>query len=184
MTLTPSAVTIETYSGQVVERAAFKAELDAADLEKGAYPYYMIKEIDEQPTVMRRLIQEYQGDKDHFHVSEDLLAALTEADRLYVVACGTSYHAGWVGKNLIEKMAGKPVDVLLASEFAYDLPIFSSKPLFIFLTQSGETADSRQALVRVNELGYPSLTITNVKGSTLSLKQAIPSCYTQGQKSQ
>lgn len=168
VTLTPSAVTIETYSGQVVERAAFKAELDAADLEKGAYPYYMIKEIDEQPTVMRRLIQEYQGDKDHFHVSEDLLAALTEADRLYVVACGTSYHAGWVGKNLIEKMAGKPVDVLLASEFAYDLPIFSSKPLFIFLTQSGETADSRQALVRVNELGYPSLTITNVKGSTLS----------------
>ena len=84
------------------------------------------------------------------------------------MACGTSYNAGWVGKSVIEKLTKTPVEVHLASEFSYDIPLLGHKPFFIFLTQSGETADSRQALVKVNELGYHSLTITNVKGSTLS----------------
>ncbi|MBS4461818.1 glutamine--fructose-6-phosphate transaminase (isomerizing) [Aerococcaceae bacterium zg-B36] len=168
VTLTANEVVIETYNGDVVERAAFVAELDASDLEKGAYPFYMIKEIDEQPTVIRRLLQEYGNGADEFVIDDALLEAVANADRLHVVACGTSYHAGFVGKTLFEKLVGIPVELHLASEFAYDLPIFSERPLFIFLTQSGETADSRQALVKVNELGYPSLTITNVKGSTLS----------------
>ena len=166
--LTPSSATIETFAGEKVERAPFVAELDATDLEKGAYPFYMIKEIDEQPAVMRRLIQAYQNEKGQFDLDEALLAQIAQSDRLHIVACGTSYHAGWAGKALIEKLAKIPVEVHLASEFAYDLPLFSQQPFFIFLTQSGETADSRQALVKVNELGYPSLTITNVKGSTLS----------------
>ncbi|MBF1120447.1 MAG: SIS domain-containing protein, partial [Streptococcus sp.] len=76
--------------------------------------------------------------------------------------------AGWVGKALLEQLAGIPVEVHLASEFAYHQPLLSQKPFFIFLSQSGETADSRQALVKVNEQNFPSLTITNVKGSTLS----------------
>ncbi|MBF6626490.1 glutamine--fructose-6-phosphate transaminase (isomerizing) [Aerococcaceae bacterium zg-BR9] len=168
VTLTADDVVIETFDGIVVERDAFVAELDASDLEKGAYPFYMIKEIDEQPTVIRRLLQEYGKGDNQFDIDEALLEAVANADRLHVVACGTSYHAGFVGKTLFEKLVGIPVELHLASEFAYDLPIFSERPLFIFLTQSGETADSRQALVKVNELGYPSLTITNVKGSTLS----------------
>lgn len=168
ITLTADAVTIETFVGEVVQRDIFRAELDANDLEKGAYPFYMIKEIDEQPAVIRRLIQTYQSEGGQFEVDADLVQSMLESDRIHIVACGTSYHAGWVGKQLLEKLVKIPTEVHLASEFAYDLPLLSKKPFFIFLTQSGETADSRQALVKVNEKGYPSLTITNVKGSTLS----------------
>lgn len=166
--LTSSSVQVYDFSGQPIERQAFTAELDAADLEKGTYPHFMIKEIDEQPSVLRRLIQAYSDDEGMVKVDPTIVQAVTQADRIHIVACGTSYNAGCVGKNLIEKFAGIPVDMHLASEFAYDLPLLTEKPLFIFITQSGETADSRQALVKVNELGLPSLTITNVKGSTLS----------------
>ncbi|HEY9569438.1 MAG TPA: isomerizing glutamine--fructose-6-phosphate transaminase, partial [Metalysinibacillus sp.] len=90
------------------------------------------------------------------------------ADRLYIIAAGTSYHAGLVGKQYFEKIAKKPVEVHISSEFGYNMPLLSKKPLFIFITQSGETADSRQVLVKIKELGHKALTITNVKGSTLS----------------
>lgn len=166
--LTADSAIIKNQAGQILERQAFTAELDAADLEKGTYPYYMIKEIDEQPTVIRRLLQEYAGQEGQLTIAPEITEALSQADRIHVVACGTSYNAGLVGKRLIENLVGIPVELHLASEFAYDLPVFSQNPFFIFLTQSGETADSRQALVKVNELKYPSLTITNVKGSTLS----------------
>ena len=168
ITITKDKVEIETINGEAVERAPFKAELDADDIEKGAYPHYMLKEMDEQPAVLRRIIKEYTNEAGELEVPSELLEEIGQSDRVYVVACGTSYHAGWIGKYLLEQLAGIPVEVFLASEFAYHQPILSEKPFFIFLTQSGETADSRQALVKVNEKGYPSLTITNVKGSTLS----------------
>lgn len=168
ISLTKQSVTIENFAGEVIERDSYIAELDASDLEKGAYPFYMLKEIDEQPAVLRRLIQAYQNGNGQTTFDADLMEAVSAADRLYIVACGTSYNAGWIGRSLLEKLAHIPTEVHLASEFAYDMPLLSEKPLFIFLTQSGETADSRQALVKVNELGLPSLTITNVKGSTLS----------------
>lgn len=168
ITLTKDAVTIEKFTGEVVQRESYIAELDASDLEKGAYPFYMLKEIDEQPAVLRRLIQSYQDEQGQAVFEADLLKAVSAADRIYIIACGTSYNAGWIGRSLLEKIAHIPTEVHLASEFAYELPLLSQQPLFIFLTQSGETADSRQALVKVNELGLPSLTITNVKGSTLS----------------
>ena len=168
VTLTENHVQIEKYSGEVVNRQPFIAELDADNLEKCTYPFYMIKEIDEQPTVIRRLISEYTNAEDQFEIEPELKADLLNADRIHIVACGTSYNAGWVGKSVIEKLTKTPVEVHLASEFSYDIPLLGNKPFFIFLTQSGETADSRQALVKVNELGYHSLTITNVKGSTLS----------------
>lgn len=168
ITITKDQVEIETIDGQAVERVPFKAELDADDIEKGAYPHYMLKEMDEQPAVLRRIIKEYTNEAGELEVPSELLEEIGQSDRVYVVACGTSYHAGWIGKYLLEQLAGIPVEVFLASEFAYHQPILSEKPFFIFLTQSGETADSRQALVKVNEKGYPSLTITNVKGSTLS----------------
>ncbi|UUX33869.1 glutamine--fructose-6-phosphate transaminase (isomerizing) [Fundicoccus culcitae] len=166
--LKEDAVTITNLQGESVQRDPYVAELDPSDLGKGAYPYYMIKEIDEQPAVLRRLIQTYQDQNGQFVVDDNLKAALQNSDRLYIVACGTSYHAGWVGKNLFEKQINIPTEIHLASEFAYNPPLMSEKPFFIFLSQSGETADSRQALVLVNQLGHPSLTITNVKGSTLS----------------
>ena len=97
-----------------------------------------------------------------------MLKAIEASDRIYIVAAGTSYHAGLVGRELFEKLAKIPTEVHVSSEFGYNMPLLSEKPFFIYLTQSGETADSRQVLVQTNELGYPSLTITNVPNSTLS----------------
>ncbi|MFY3792304.1 glutamine--fructose-6-phosphate transaminase (isomerizing) [Ureibacillus sp. MALMAid1270] len=161
-------VEITTLDGRVIDRKPFKAELDASDIEKGTYPHYMLKEIDEQPGVVRKIIQEYSNAAEELTIDENILTALKEADRLYIIAAGTSYHAGLIGKQYFEKIAGIPVEVHISSEFGYNMPLLSEKPLFIFITQSGETADSRQVLVKVKEKGYPALTITNVPGSTLS----------------
>ncbi len=162
------AVEIQTLDGAIVERAPYKAELDMSDIEKGTYPHYMLKEIDEQPAVLRKIIQAYQDDQGELTIDASILEALKEADRLYIIAAGTSYHAGLIGKEYFEKIAGVPVEVHISSEFGYNMPLLSKKPLFIFITQSGETADSRQVLVKIKEKGYPTLTVTNVPGSTLS----------------
>ena len=146
----------------------YKAELDMSDIEKGTYPHYMLKEMDEQPAVIRKIIQAYQNEQGELTIDPAILDALHEADRLYIIAAGTSYHAGLIGKEYFEKIAGIPVEVHISSEFGYNMPLLSEKPLFMFITQSGETADSRQVLVKIKELGYPTITMTNVPGSTLS----------------
>lgn len=161
-------VEISTIDGRQIERKPYTVELDASDIEKGTYPHYMLKEMDEQPGVVRKIIQEYSNNAGELTIDEAILSALRNADRIYIIAAGTSYHAGLVGKQYFEKLAGIPVEVHISSEFGYNMPLLSEKPLFIFISQSGETADSRQVLVKVKELGYPTLTITNVAGSTLS----------------
>lgn len=166
--VTRDEVKIYNLDGQLVEREPFIAELDASDIEKGTYPHYMLKEIDEQPIVIRKIIQEYQNDNGELVIDPAIAEALNEADRLYIIACGTSYHAGMVGKNLIERLAKIPTEVHVSSEFGYNMPLLSEKPLFIFISQSGETADSRAVLVQIKKMGYKALTITNVPGSTLS----------------
>ncbi|MBC1418649.1 glutamine--fructose-6-phosphate transaminase (isomerizing) [Listeria fleischmannii] len=165
--LTRSGVQILSAEGEEIERAAYTATIDATDIEKGTYPHYMLKEIDEQPAVTRRIIQSYQNEDGDLTVEQPILDAILEADRVHIIACGTSYHAGLVGKNLIEKLAHIPVEVHVSSEFGYNMPLLSERPLFLFITQSGETADSRQVLVKVKEMGYKTLTLTNVSGSTL-----------------
>ena len=160
-------VEISTLNGRIVERAPFTAQLDASDIEKGTYPHYMLKEMDEQPTVIRKIIQAYEQGED-VTIDADILKAISEADRLYIIAAGTSYHAGLIGKQYFEKIAKIPVEVHISSEFGYNMPLLSKKPLFVFISQSGETADSRQVLVKVKELGFKALTVTNVQGSTLS----------------
>lgn len=162
------SVVITKLHGTVVERAPYTAELDMSDIEKGTYPHYMLKEMDEQPTVIRKIIQAYENEQGNLEIEAGILEALNNADRLYIIAAGTSYHAGLIGKQYFEKIAGIPVEVHISSEFGYNMPLLSEKPLFIFITQSGETADSRQVLVKIKEMGYPTLTITNVQGSTLS----------------
>lgn len=166
--LTAHDVKIEDENGKAIDRDYFESKIDASDVDKGTYPFYMLKEIDEQPIVMRRLISEYTTADGGLNFDQELIDAIKASDRLYVVACGTSYNAGWASKEAIEAMTNIPTEVHLSSEFGYHMPLLSEKPFFIFLTQSGETADSRQVLVKVNELGHPSLTITNVEGSTLS----------------
>ncbi|MGO1420006.1 MAG: glutamine--fructose-6-phosphate transaminase (isomerizing) [Staphylococcus equorum] len=161
-------VIIKNQDGTVQEREAYTAQIDAADTEKGVYDHYMLKEIHEQPAVMRRIIQEYQDEEGNLKMDEDIIKDVAAADRIYIIAAGTSYHAGLVGKEFIEKWAGIPTEVHVSSEFVYNTPLLSEKPLFIYISQSGETADSRAVLVEMNRLGHKSLTVTNVAGSTLS----------------
>ncbi|MGM8216675.1 glutamine--fructose-6-phosphate transaminase (isomerizing) [Bacillaceae bacterium W0354] len=159
---------VEKLDGTPLERAPFQAEIDASDIEKGTYPHFMLKEIDEQPAVIRHIIQTYQNEEGKINLDEDIRQAMKNCDRIYIIAAGTSYHAGLIGKEFIEKLAKIPTEVHIASEFSYNIPLLSENPLFIYISQSGETADLRAVLVETNRLGHPALTITNAPGSTLS----------------
>ncbi|OIJ21582.1 glutamine--fructose-6-phosphate aminotransferase [Anaerobacillus alkalidiazotrophicus] len=177
--VTRDSVTIKNLAGVSISRESYIAELDASDIEKGTYPHYMLKEIDEQPLVIRNIISKYQDENGEVKLDENIRNAVNAADRIYIIAAGTSYNAGLVGKQLIENIAKKPVETHIASEFLYNMPLISKNPLFIFISQSGETADSRGVLVAVKKLGYPALTITNVPGSTLS-READYTLHTYG----
>jgi len=145
--LKKDGIVIKDKEGNEVERDSFIAEIDAGDIEKGTYDHYMLKEINDQPAAMRKIIQEYQDEDENLKIDPAIIKQLKDADRLYVIAAGTSYHAGLIGKEYFEKWAGVPTEVHVASEFVYNTPMLSEKPLFIFISQSGETADSRAVLV-------------------------------------
>lgn len=144
-----------------------KIELDDQDTTLGEYPHFMMKEIHEQPSVIRRILTNYHIG-DTFDISPEIIKDIKDSDRIYILAAGTSMHAGLIGKQMIEKMASIPVEVHIASEFAYHQPLFSKKPFFILVTQSGETADLRACLVNLKDQNYKILTITNVPTSTLA----------------
>ncbi|MFV8064176.1 glutamine--fructose-6-phosphate transaminase (isomerizing) [Streptococcus pluranimalium] len=166
--LTKDSATVTDYDGNEIERGSYTAELDLSDIGKGTYPFYMLKEIDEQPTVMRKLISTYSDSEGNMNIDPAIVKSVQEADRIYILAAGTSYNAGFASKAMLEKLTDTPVELGVASEWGYNMPLLSEKPMFILLSQSGETADSRQVLVKANEMGIPSLTVTNVPGSTLS----------------
>jgi glucosamine--fructose-6-phosphate aminotransferase (isomerizing) len=166
--ITKDDIEIYTIYGNKVNRQPYKADIDASDTEKGPYAHYMMKEIEEQPFVIRKIMSEYSNKCGNMNISTEILQDIRNCDKIYIIACGTSYHAGLVGKQFFEKIAHKPAEVIIASEFIYNMPLITEKPLFMFVTQSGETADCRAVLVKVKEMGYKTLTLTNVKGSTLS----------------
>ncbi|MGT2666091.1 glutamine--fructose-6-phosphate transaminase (isomerizing) [Streptococcus rifensis] len=166
--LTKDSITVTDYDGTPLERETYTAELDLSDIGKGTYPFYMLKEVDEQPTVMRKLISTYADEAGNMKVDPAIIKSVQEADRIYILAAGTSYNAGFASKAMLEKLTDTPVESGVASEWGYNMPLLSKKPMFILLSQSGETADSRQVLVKANAMGIPSLTVTNVPGSTLS----------------
>ncbi len=166
--ITKDSIDIYTIYGAKVEKKPFKADIDLSDIEKGIYPHYMLKEIEEQPFVIRKIINQYSNENGYPYIEKEIIDDVKACDKVYIIACGTSYHAGLVGKQLLEKIANKPTEVIIASEFVYNMPLLSQKPLFLFISQSGETADCRSVLVKIKKMGYKSLTITNVKGSTLS----------------
>ncbi|MHC6159699.1 glutamine--fructose-6-phosphate transaminase (isomerizing) [Lactobacillus delbrueckii] len=166
--VTKDSIEIQDYDGNKVEREAKVLDIDPNAASKGTYEFYMLKEIDEQPAVMRRLSTDYLDEAGKPVVDEEIVDAVSQADRIYIFAAGTSYHAGLVGKEIFEKFTGIPTEVGYASEAGYHFPMMSKHQFFIFLTQSGETADSRVVLTEANKRGIPSLTMTNVEGSTLS----------------
>lgn len=143
-----------------------KVELDESSVEKGTYAHFMLKEIHEQPSVVRRLVSNYLNDTYIF--DKNLIEKMRQSDRIYILAAGTSMHAGFIGKRLFESLAGIPTEVHIASEFAYQMPLLTKNPFFVLVSQSGETADLRACLVKLKKRNYDVLTITNVITSTLA----------------
>ena len=142
-------------------------EIDAA--EKGGYEHFMFKEIMEQPEALRRCIfpriKDNQVYFEDFGLSEDYIRSIS---KIYIVACGSSYHVGMVGKYNIERLTRKPVEVALASEFRYMSPIVDENTLVVTISQSGETLDTMAALREAKRLGAKVLSIVNVVGSSIA----------------
>ncbi|MDI4585033.1 glutamine--fructose-6-phosphate transaminase (isomerizing) [Oenococcus sp. UCMA 14587] len=160
-------VQLYNSKGDSYTRNSFHLDIDPTAADKGTYPFFMLKEIDEQAIVARTLIKNYFIN-GFPHIDEKIIHAIKDSDHIYIIAAGTSYNAGLIGRRFFEKWAGIPTETYVSSEFAYDQPIISKKPFFIFISQSGETADSIQVLDFIKAAGYPTLTIANVLNSTLT----------------
>ncbi len=153
--------------GTPVHIEPYKIDMVLDEIGKAGYSHYMLKEICEQPNVIRKIMSQYYVE-DQFRVKQTVVNMINGADRIYIIAAGTSMHAGYVGKYYFENISKKHTEVFIASEFAYNMPLLDSNPVFIFISQSGETADLRACLLNVKQLGFPTLTITNVATSTLA----------------
>lgn len=136
------------------------------DIDKKTFDHYMLKEIYEQPIMVRTLIQQYFH-KDEVNIPLKLLHHIRQSDKVNFVACGSSMYASNFAKYYFEKLCGIPSEVFCASELVYSTPLISKRPFFIFLSQSGETADLIAVIKKVKKQGYPILTITNSLESTM-----------------
>jgi glucosamine--fructose-6-phosphate aminotransferase (isomerizing) len=117
-------ITIQNLLGEVIQREPFTVKLDVSDIDKGPYPHYMLKEIDEQPFVIRNIVSRYQNVNGDITIDQDIQEALLHSDRIYIIACGTSYHAGLIGKHLIERIADIPVETISPANFYTTSPYF------------------------------------------------------------
>ncbi len=174
-------VELFNLEGEKLEREAVLISWNIADAEKGGHSHFMIKEICEQPDAIKHtLLGRIDLDKKKIDfgregVTEELFK---KTEKIFIVACGTSYHAGLVAKYLFEKNLGMPVEVDLASEFRYRDPLVDEGSLFIAVSQSGETADTLASLRLAKEKGATILSICNVLGSTIARESDIV-LYTQ-----
>ncbi len=169
--ITADRVEISDRDGKVVEREILEITWDLEAAEKGGYEHFMLKEIMEQPVAVKETMRQRidpstgQVDLSELGFTE---AELSSLEKIFIVACGTAYHAGLLGKAIIEKVAGVEVEVDVASEFRYREPIFEKNQLAIVISQSGETADTLAALRLARRNGLKVLAITNVVGSSVS----------------
>ena len=168
--VTADKIEIFDENNQPVEREVFNVEWDEDSAEKGGYEHFMLKEINEQPkgiadTLMRRLDEDGNIKLDGIELTKE---DLEKIDKVYIVACGTAYHAGLIGKFTIEKLAKIPVEVDIASEFRYRDPFVNEKTLFIAISQSGETLDTLMALREAKSKGARILSVVNVVGSSIA----------------
>ncbi len=163
---------LDAASGRRIERPFAKIEWSADRLDKNGYPHYMLKEIHEQSrTIIDTLaaaIGPSSGSLPFEMVNEDGIRAIIDADRVSMVACGTSWHASLLGKYWFERFAGISTDSELASEFRYRSPVLSKRHLVMGVSQSGETADTLAVLQQMKERGVETMAVTNVKGSSIA----------------
>ena len=176
--LTKDSVKFYDTDLKEIKKTTDSIEWDSKGAEKDGYEHFMLKEINEQPKAIRETIgTRLNGSKvcfDELNFSKEYLESL---NKIYIVACGTAMHAGLVGKNIIEKLCKIPVEVDIASEFRYRDPLIDSKTLTIYISQSGETADTIAALKLAREKGAKTLAISNVIGSSIT-READYSIYT------
>jgi glucosamine--fructose-6-phosphate aminotransferase (isomerizing) len=177
--LTKDDITFYNVDGEPVEKEAKHIDWDADAAEKGGYEYFMLKEMHEQPKTVRDTISPRITDQDEIYIEElgmtdQEIAAIS---RIRIVACGSAYHTGVTSKYVFEGMARIPVDVDLASEFRYRNPILDRNELVIIISQSGETADSLEALRLAKAQGVKTLAIVNVVGSSIA-REAEKVMYT------
>ncbi|MBV7271577.1 glutamine--fructose-6-phosphate transaminase (isomerizing) [Clostridiaceae bacterium UIB06] len=177
--LTEQGVKLLTAEGDEIKRDIYHVTWNADAAEKGGFEHFMIKEIHEQPkaikdTMTSRIMPGKPVTLDDITITKEQIANI---DKIYIVACGTAYHAGVVGKYAIEKLARIPVEVDIASEFRYRDPIINERTLMIVVSQSGETADTLAALREAKAHGARVIAVTNVVGSSVS-READDILYT------
>ncbi|TGV05030.1 isomerizing glutamine--fructose-6-phosphate transaminase, partial [Mesorhizobium sp. M00.F.Ca.ET.186.01.1.1] len=154
-----------------VKRELVRIDWDKEQAEKDGYAHYMEKEIHEQPRALRNTMTgriDETGQKVIFPNLQLSSQSVKQIEKIYIVACGTAYHAGLIGKHVIESLAQIPVEVDVASEFRYRRPLFAKNTLTIAVSQSGETADTLAAMREAKRNGSAVLAITNVVGSSIA----------------
>lgn len=173
--LTKDSIRVLTAEGRPVEKEVYNVTWDAQAAEKGGFEHFMLKEIHEQPKAIRdTLTSRIMAGSDDVKLDDIKLTIddLNKFNRIFIVACGTAYHAGIVGKYVIEKFTRIPVEVDIASEFRYRMPIIDEKTLMIIISQSGETADTLAALRDAKNKGARVIAVTNVVGSSVAREAA------------
>ena len=168
--ITKNSAEVFNLYGEKISKEIYKVTWNEDAAEKGGYDSFMLKEIHEQPKAIRDTMtgRVLLNDKVKFEDFNLTLEELNEIDRIYIIACGTAYNAGLMGKVAIEKLAKIPVEVEIASEFRYREPLVTNKTLIITLSQSGETADTLAVLRDAKKVGAKTLAVTNVVGSSIS----------------
>jgi len=176
--LTPSGVTIRDRADQVVKREVRLTQLSGALIGKGQHRHFMIKEIYEQPQVIGDTLNTMLNPASRTITLPDLPFDLAAVRRVTIVACGTSFYAGNVAKYWMEKLARVPVEVEIASEFRYRQPVLDAGDMAIFISQSGETADTLAALRYCRDAGLHTVALVNVAESTIA-REATTALLTQ-----
>ena len=168
--LTPSGVEVFDFDSNPVDKEVHTVEWSVDAATKGGYDHFMLKEVYEQPQAIRETLTRRIDEDGYIKLDDIKLSAedLNNINKIYIVACGTAYHAGKIGKLAIEKLAKIPVETDIASEFRYSDPFVDDRTLLILVSQSGETADTLAALREAKRKGARILSITNVVGSSIA----------------
>lgn len=179
-TVTKDAVWVQDIKGTPISKKVFEVNWNAEAAEKGGFEHFMLKEIYEQPKAMRDTMTgrvAHDGSRIDFEELNWTKEDFADISKIFIIGCGTAYHAGMVGKYYLEQLARVPVEVDIASEFRYRNPIIDSSCLTIIISQSGETSDTLAALKEARRLGSRTLAITNVVGSSVA-READQVAYT------
>jgi glucosamine--fructose-6-phosphate aminotransferase (isomerizing) len=176
-----TGVTVTDLDGTVVEGESYHVDWDTDAAEKGGHEFFMLKEIEEQPAAIRETLGGRMQEDGLLHLDELSMSDqdIRDIEQVVIIGCGSAYHSGLVGKYAIERWCRLPVQVEMASEFRYRDPVVGRSTLVIAVSQSGETADTLEAVRHARQLRAKVLAVTNTVGSTIS-READAALYTRG----